>query len=75
MKTIADLKPGQKAYIESIIKIDSWIERLIVLGWIEGAEIEYINSAVGGNPIEIKLHGGRMALHREYAEKFIINEI
>jgi len=75
MKTIADLKPGQKAYIESITEIDSWVERLMVLGLIEGAEVEYVGSAIGDNPIELKLHGGRMALQREYAEKFIINEI
>lgn len=75
MKTLANLKPGQTAYIESIIEIDSWVERLMTLGLIEGAEVEYISSAIGSDPIELKLQGARMAIQREYAKKFIINEI
>ena len=72
MKTIADLKPNEKATIKSIQTQTKWTHRLMVLGLVEGTEIEYIGSALGGDPIEIKVFGSTMSIQKESAELFEI---
>ena len=73
--TIDQLQPGQHGIITKIDSSDDWIQRLMVLGLVEGAHIEYIGTAVGGDPIEIRLFGSSMAIQRKHAKKFFVNEI
>lgn len=72
MKTIADLQPNETATITSVNTDSDWAQRLMVLGLVEGAEVEYVSSAIGGDPIEIKLNGSSMSLQKESAELFEI---
>ena len=70
MKTIADLK--ETGTITKVDSADDWTQRLMVLGLVEGAQIEYVSVAIGNDPIEIKLFGASMSIQQKYAKKFSV---
>jgi Fe2+ transport system protein FeoA len=70
--TLADLKPGQSARIESIDTSVPGVVRLMVLGLIEDAIVRVENAAIGGDPIEISLFGTSVSVRRQHARYFRI---
>ena len=68
--TLATLKQGQKGVIQSVDASDPQVQRLMVLGLVEGAEIEHASSAIGGDPIEFRLFGCGISLRQEHARFF-----
>jgi ferrous iron transport protein A len=68
--TLATLKKGQKGVIKSVDARDPQIQRLMVLGLVEGAEIQHTSSAIGGDPIEFRLFGCGISLRQEDARFF-----
>jgi len=68
--TLATLKRGQKGVIKSVDASDPQVQRLMVLGLVEGAEIEHASSAIGGDPIEFRLFGCGISLRQEHARFF-----
>jgi len=46
------------------------VQRLMVLGLVEGAELEHASSAIGGDPIEFRLFGCGISLRQEHARFF-----
>ena len=68
--TLATLKKGQKGVIQSVNARDPQVQRLMVLGLVEGAEIEHASSAIGGDPIEFRLFGCGISLRQEDARFF-----
>jgi Fe2+ transport system protein FeoA len=68
--TLADLKPGDVARIESIDTADPAVQRLMVLGLVEGAEVTFVRRSLGGDPLEIRLYGAAMSLRNEQARRF-----
>jgi len=68
--TLATLKKGQKGIIQSVDASDPQVQRLMVLGLVEGAEIEHASSAIGGDPIEFRLFGCGISLRQEDARFF-----
>lgn len=70
--TLADLKPGQKARIESIDTSSTDILRLMVLGLIEGVPVRCENAAIGGDPLEISVYGSSISIRRQQAALFRI---
>jgi Fe2+ transport system protein FeoA len=42
----------------------------MVLGLVEGAEVELASSAIGGDPIEFRMFGNAISLRREHARQF-----
>ncbi len=68
--TLATLKRGQKGIIQSIDSRDPQVQRLMVLGLVEGAEVEHASSAIGGDPIEFRLFGCGISLRQEHAKYF-----
>jgi len=68
--TLASLKRGQKGIIKSVNASDPQVQRLMVLGLVEGAEIEHASSAIGGDPIEFRLFGCGISLRQEHARFF-----
>jgi Fe2+ transport system protein FeoA len=70
--TLADLKPGQSARIESIDTTIPGVVRLMVLGLIEDAIVRIENAAIGGDPIEISLFGTSVSVRRQHAAHFRI---
>ena len=73
--TLRDLIPGQSARIESIDAKQPGVVRLMVLGLIEGVEVQYRNSAIGGDPMEVSVYGAAISIRRQQAASFRISPI
>ena len=74
-KTLATLKRGQKAIINCVDVVDAQVQRLMVLGLVEGAVIEHAGAAIGGDPIEFRLFGCGISLRQEHARHFHISPV
>jgi Fe2+ transport system protein FeoA len=70
--TLADLKPGDKVAIESIAVCGAAVERLMVLGLVEGAELTFLRASLGGDPLEFRIFGAAISLRREQARCFTV---
>jgi Fe2+ transport system protein FeoA len=70
--TLASLQRGRKYVIDDVDTSDPDVQRLMVLGLVEGAEIELASSAIGGDPIEFRMFGNAISLRREQAECFAV---
>ena len=68
--TLADLKPGDTVTIESIATADPAVQRLMVLGLVEGAELTFLRGSLGGDPLEFRIFGASISLRREQARQF-----
>ena len=68
--TLATLKRGQKGIIRAINAADPQVQRLMVLGLVEGTEVEHASSAIGGDPMEFRLFGCGISLRQEHACHF-----
>ena len=72
-QTLADLKPGMSAVIERVDARQPGVVRLMVLGLVEGAQVTFRNTAIGGDPLEISVHGAAISVRREQARFFDIS--
>lgn len=70
---LASLKRGQKAVIEAVNAADPAVQRLMVLGLVEGVEVEMAGQALGGDPLEVHLFGTAISLRREQARHFTVS--
>lgn len=68
--TIADLKPGESARIESIDTSLPGVVRLMVLGLVEGADVRFQHAAIGGDPLEVSVFGTSISIRKEQARQF-----
>lgn len=68
--TLASLERGRKYVIQNVNCADPDIQRLMVLGLVEGAEVELASAAIGGDPLEFRLFGNSISLRREQARHF-----
>jgi len=73
--TLRELIPGQSARIDAIDARQPGVVRLMVLGLIEGAEVQYKNSAIGGDPMEVSVHGAAISIRKQQAASFRISPI
>jgi ferrous iron transport protein A len=71
--TLAKLQRGQKYVIDGVDARDPDVQRLMVLGLVEGAEVELASAAIGGDPIEFRMFGNAISLRREQAERFAVS--
>ena len=71
--TLDELQFGQKYIIDAVDATDPAVQRLMVLGLVEGTEIELASSAIGGDPIEFRMFGNAISLRREQAESFAVS--
>jgi len=71
--TLASLQRGQKGIIRSIDTTDPMVQRLMVLGLVEGAELEHASAAIGGDPLEFRLFGNSISLRKEHAQRFTVS--
>ncbi len=71
--TLADMKPGQTGNIQSIDTQSPGVVRLMVLGLVEGVDVRFENTAIGGDPLEISVYGASISIRREQALKFKLN--
>ncbi len=68
--TLATLERGRKYVIRNVNSSDPDVQRLMVLGLVEGAEVELASAAIGGDPIEFRMFGNAISLRREHARLF-----
>ena len=68
--TLASLRRGQKGVIKAVDTSDPAVQRLMVLGLVAGAELEFTGAAIGGDPLEFRLFGNGISLRREQALHF-----
>ena len=71
--TLASLKHGTRYVIDDVNAAYPEVQRLMVLGLVEGAEIELASSAIGGDPIEFRLFGNAISLRRAEARHFAVS--
>ena len=68
--TLASLTRGRRYVIDHVDAADPDVQRLMVLGMVEGAEIELRSVAIGGDPLEFDLFGNAISLRRQHAGAF-----
>ncbi len=68
--TLATLERGRKYVIKNVNSADPDVQRLMVLGLVEGAEVELASAAIGGDPLEFRMFGNAISLRREHARHF-----
>jgi ferrous iron transport protein A len=73
--TLKDLLPGQIARIDEIDAKQPGVVRLMVLGLIEGVEVQYENSAIGGDPMEVSVFGTAISVRKQQADCFRISPV
>ena len=73
--TLADLKKGDRARITAIRTASPSVQRLMILGLVEGAELEFLGASLGGDPLEFRLFGGAVSLRREDGRHFDVTRL
>jgi Fe2+ transport system protein FeoA len=73
--TLRELNPGQSARIDAVDASQPGVVRLMVLGLIEGVEVQYRNSAIGGDPMEVSVYGAAISIRKQQAASFRISPI
>ena len=69
------MRPGQKARIEKVDAKQPGVVRLMVLGLIEGAEVQFQNAAIGGDPMEVSVFGSAISIRKQQAGNFSVSPI
>jgi len=67
--TLAELRRGQQAAVDSFDLPDDIARRLMELGFLPGAVVTAARSAPGGDPRVFRIDGGEVALRRETAAR------
>ncbi|WP_372794435.1 ferrous iron transport protein A [Lutibacter sp.] len=70
-KTIANLRIGEKAFIEKLCLENIPLE-LLEMGCLPGIEVQLIQTAPLNDPLYIKVNGSHLAIRRETAEKITV---
>lgn len=65
--TLDQAKPGDRFRIESVQGTPDLVQRLTELGFLEGEEIEVLNLAPLGDPMEIEVGFTRLSLRKREA--------
>ncbi len=71
---MSDLKPGDRVRIDTIDTADAAVQRLMVLGLVEGAEMTFLRSSLGGDPLEFRIYGASISLRRAQAQRFHVSQ-
>ena len=71
---MSDLKPGDRVRIVTIDTADPAVQRLMVLGLVEGAELTFLRSSLGGDPLEFRIYGASISLRRAQAQRFRVSQ-
>ena len=70
-RTIANLKIGEKAFIEKLC-LENIPLKLLEMGCLPGIEVELIQKAPLQDPLYIKVNGSHLAIRKETAEKITL---
>ncbi len=75
MKSLYDLKIGQKCRVDKILIFDSIRRRLIDLGLIEGTVVECVGQSPLGDPKAFLIRGAVIALRYEICKSITVSEV
>lgn len=75
VRTLADLKPGDKARITGYAKMGPTVQRLLHLGLLKGVVVSLTRQALTGDPIEIRLLDYSLSLRRREAALLEVERI
>ena len=67
MPTLADLPTGARCRVAAVSGEPFLRERIVELGFTPGTPVEVRGRAPMGDPIEVKLRGGLLAVRRDEA--------
>ena len=73
--TLADMRKGDRARITAIATAAPSVQRLMLMGLVEGAELECRGASLGGDPVEFRLFGGTVSLRRADGRHFEITKL
>ena len=73
--SVIDLKPGVKGKINYLKGDDKLVKRLLALGFIEGTEIFFKNTAPFGDPVILNLRGFDLAIRKKDAKHIHVMEV
>ena len=73
--TLSSLERGHKYVIDKINCSAPGVQRLMVLGLVEGTEVELVSTAIGGDPLELRMFGNAISLRREQARHFSVSPV
>ena len=73
--SIDGLKPGQSAIISEITATGALRQRLLDVGILPGTAIDVERCGIGGHPLWIRCHGGRMALRQGEAASITVSSV
>jgi len=71
--TLESLQRGRKYVINGVDATHPDVQRLMVLGLVEGTEVELASTAIGGDPLEFRMFGNAISLRREQAKHFAVS--
>lgn len=75
-RTLAQLAPGASARIIGFLDMDAGIaDRLVEMGFDEGAEVETLHFAPLGDPMAVRVDGTTVALRRALAATLLIEDL
>ena len=64
---LSQLKPGESATVSKIIGDGTIVQRLLEMGFYEGADIAIVRTALLGDPIEVRISGYNLSLRKSEA--------
>jgi ferrous iron transport protein A len=74
VRTLMALARGEHALLVKLDMPEDVAHRLMLLGFVPGAEVEYCGSAPGGDPRVFRIDNTEVALRKETAKQIIISD-
>jgi ferrous iron transport protein A len=75
MKSLDQLRTGQRGCISAVRGEDCLVQRLLEMGLYEGEELEVLGFAPFGDPMEIRLQNYRLSLRRSEAARVLVTAL
>lgn len=72
MKTLIDVKPGQKAIVIRIEGSGALRRRMLDMGIVPGVELEVVRKAPWGGPLQLRIRGYYLAMRRSECEQIAV---
>ena len=72
MRSLSELKPGDRTRVVSVDGEGDAVRRLMDLGLIRGTAVEVVRMAPLGDPIEVRIRGFMLSLRRTEADHITV---
>ncbi|MEA3412518.1 MAG: FeoA family protein [Pseudomonadota bacterium] len=74
-RSLADLKPGERARVTRFTDMGPLAQRIMSLGLVEGSEVQVVRRAPAGDPIEIRVMDYALSLRRHEASTIRVESL